>query len=336
MHRGFVKLWRKSMDSRVWKNRDLWKVWCWCLMKASHHERWVSVTTGRGTMEVKVGVGQFIFGRRRAATELQMKESTVYVRMKKLEKAGNLDMQPNRHYSLVSVCNWELYAMAEPKADGTEMGGLPTANLDDRTTELTKAQNPDTQPDTQYTGISAADTGTYATADAPTQQPTQQRGNSQLTAKQQPCNNEVTQTRKEENVENVENGREEARAPDELDALIDGWNSLPDTVAKGTTSRTAAVEAGWRRVQRDPEARGGFENIDAVLAAIREAKFLHGQQWFRLTWLLTRGQQDAEWRITKLREGAYKNGGQDQHSKGRPDGTYGKAQDAGKPGRGTF
>jgi len=106
---GWVWLWRKSIDSQVFQNEGLWKVWTWCLMKANHKDAWVPVRTGRGTTEVLVKRGQFIFGRKTAGKELKMKGTTVQYRMQKLENMRNLVTQPNTHYSIITICNYEPY-----------------------------------------------------------------------------------------------------------------------------------------------------------------------------------------------------------------------------------
>jgi hypothetical protein len=94
-------------------NEGLWYVWCWCLMKSSYKERWKTITTGKGKTEVKILPGQFIFGRKTAAKELKMKESTVYDRMKKLEKCQNINIKTDTHYSIVTICNWNKYQPVE-------------------------------------------------------------------------------------------------------------------------------------------------------------------------------------------------------------------------------
>jgi len=109
LERGWVAIWRKSMDASVFQNEGLWKVWTWCLMKATHKRQWVSMKTGRGTKEVELQPGQFIFGRHVAAKELNMPPSTVRNRMAKLKKLGNLDIQQDTHFSIVSIVNWDSY-----------------------------------------------------------------------------------------------------------------------------------------------------------------------------------------------------------------------------------
>jgi hypothetical protein len=113
MHRGYVKLWRKSMDSAIWQNADLWKVWCWCMMKANHTEKWVSVVTGKGAREIKLEPGQFVYGRFEAAKELKMRPTTVRDRMKKLAHLEALTQKSATHCTIVTLCNWSLYAAGE-------------------------------------------------------------------------------------------------------------------------------------------------------------------------------------------------------------------------------
>ena len=109
MHRGYVKLWRRSIDSRVFKNPDLLKVWIWCLMRANHKSTWVEMKTGKSKIEVKVEPGQFVFGRKSAAKELGMPESSVRNRMVKLKNMRNVDIKEDRQYSIVSIVNWVSY-----------------------------------------------------------------------------------------------------------------------------------------------------------------------------------------------------------------------------------
>ncbi len=109
MEDGWIKLWRKSFDSQVFQDSDLWKLWTWCLMKATHREIWIPVLTGRGSTQVNLKPGQFIFGRFEAAKELKMKPSSVRYRMQKLKSIGNLDIKVDTHFSIISVLNWDTY-----------------------------------------------------------------------------------------------------------------------------------------------------------------------------------------------------------------------------------
>jgi len=106
---GYVFLHRKSLDSRVWQDPHLWYIWCWCLMRASWKERWISVTVGTHKTQLKLLPGQFLFGRLSAAQDLGMKPSSVRNRMAKLKNLGNLDIKEDSHGSIVTIVNWQVY-----------------------------------------------------------------------------------------------------------------------------------------------------------------------------------------------------------------------------------
>ena len=90
-------------------------------MKASYTKRWKTIVTGKGTTEIEIIPGQFVFGRKTAAKELRMTESTIRNRIEKLKRIGNLTIKPDTHYSIITVCNWERY-QAQEKQTGQAIG----------------------------------------------------------------------------------------------------------------------------------------------------------------------------------------------------------------------
>lgn len=106
---GWIKLHRKLLVSDVFQNEKLLKVFIYCLLKASHQD----TETVIGLQTVPLKKGQFIFGRSKAASELNMKESTVWRYMKFLEKIGTIDIKSNNKFSLVTVENWGFYQGAD-------------------------------------------------------------------------------------------------------------------------------------------------------------------------------------------------------------------------------
>lgn len=106
---GYVKLHRKLLDSRVFKHDGLCRTWIWCLLKATHRQRWVTISTGKGSTEVLLQPGQFIFGRESAARELGVPPSTIRNWIEKLKNLENLDIKQDRQYSIISIRNWHTY-----------------------------------------------------------------------------------------------------------------------------------------------------------------------------------------------------------------------------------
>ena len=103
--KGWIKLHRQLLDSAVFDNPDLLKLWVWCLLRATHKEHRQMV----GLQEIGLQEGQFIFGRSMAAEKLNMSESKVYRLMKKLEGMNNISMKPNNKFTVVTVEKWVMY-----------------------------------------------------------------------------------------------------------------------------------------------------------------------------------------------------------------------------------
>jgi hypothetical protein len=117
MDRGYVALWRKSLDSRVFKNAEMWQLWTWCLMKANHDPGFCEIVTGKGRSTVPVNPGSFVFGRNQAAKELGQKPSGLWNRCLSLQRLGNINIQSDSHYSIITIINWEIYQPKKKKTD---------------------------------------------------------------------------------------------------------------------------------------------------------------------------------------------------------------------------
>ncbi|MGN1230556.1 MAG: transcriptional regulator [Anaerotignum sp.] len=102
---GWIKLYRKIVESPVFDNPELLKIWLWMLIKASHseHEQLIGLQT------VNLAEGQFVFGRNAASIELGMHPSKIYRLIKTLEKSGKIKVKSNNKFSVITVVNWGLY-----------------------------------------------------------------------------------------------------------------------------------------------------------------------------------------------------------------------------------
>lgn len=132
MANGWVKLWRKSLDSGLLQDPELWTFWCWCLMKAVHRPQQTIINK----QVVDLQPGQFIFGRKKAAAELPLSEKKVRTCLYKLEKLQNLAIQSASRYSIITIINWESYQQSDqptgqptgqPKASQRPAKGQPKA-----------------------------------------------------------------------------------------------------------------------------------------------------------------------------------------------------------------
>ena len=113
MNRGYVKLWRKSIDSGFFQNPNLWTFWCWCLMKASHKK----IKQVVGFQNIELLPGQFLFGRKAASVELKMSERTIRTSLDALRKRQNIAIKTTNKFSIITVINWDTYQCDRPTSD---------------------------------------------------------------------------------------------------------------------------------------------------------------------------------------------------------------------------
>lgn len=128
MNRGYVKLWRKSCESTVFGHDGLWKLWCLCLMKATHQEIEIMVD---GVLEpVTLQPGQFITGRyslhydyhqghikKRYSPKAAPTAITLYRWLLNLQKMQLLNIKSHNKYSIITVCKWEQYQVNEQQVN---------------------------------------------------------------------------------------------------------------------------------------------------------------------------------------------------------------------------
>jgi hypothetical protein len=103
---GYIKLWRKSINSGLIKNHNVWIFWTWCLLKANHQPDFKQVV---GFQEVLLQPGQFIFGLKKASEETGLSIQKIRTCIKFLEKYQNLTYKPTNKFSVISIINWSIY-----------------------------------------------------------------------------------------------------------------------------------------------------------------------------------------------------------------------------------
>lgn len=109
MNNTFILLARSILDSEVFANERTLKIWVWCLCKANHKKAFVPLKVGKGTTTVEVKRGQFIFGRNKAADELNIEATAVYRDLQKMQAKGMVKIEPHSQYSLVTICKYDDY-----------------------------------------------------------------------------------------------------------------------------------------------------------------------------------------------------------------------------------
>jgi hypothetical protein len=138
VERGFIKLYRKSIDAGWIKNHKLWALWTWCLLKASHKDYDIVV----GLQTVHLTPGQFIFGLKKASQEIGLTLRETRTRIEYLKKAGNLTIKTTNRFSIVSIVNWQTYQSVDPENDTQTDKQVASKRQQTRTKEYKNKKTP--------------------------------------------------------------------------------------------------------------------------------------------------------------------------------------------------
>ena len=119
---GWIKLHRKLLESPIFDNTELLRVWIWCLIKASHKEHQQMV----GLQVIELKPGQFVTGRFKGSSELKLNPSTFYKYLKTLEKLQMIDLNSNNKMTVVTIEKWGEYQSDEEQSYQQRINNVST------------------------------------------------------------------------------------------------------------------------------------------------------------------------------------------------------------------
>ncbi|MCE9603540.1 MAG: hypothetical protein K8U03_01405 [Planctomycetia bacterium] len=126
--RGYVLIYRSIIESAVFLDAGVFRLFVLLLLKACHKPREVTIRTGRGTKKVLLDVGQCIIGTQSLAEKLRHPKSTIRRWLAKLKANQQISIESDPHYSIVTICNWATYQTRKKNrgAATNEESGSPT------------------------------------------------------------------------------------------------------------------------------------------------------------------------------------------------------------------
>lgn len=117
---GYVKLWRKSLDSEVWKDHNAWRVFTYVLMNV----QWEPSTYPTKYGIIVLTAGQFVTGRHKMATETSLTERNIRTALKLLSALSIVTIKTTNRYSVITLEKWQQY-----QTDGKEMTSRATSKV---------------------------------------------------------------------------------------------------------------------------------------------------------------------------------------------------------------
>lgn len=113
MERGYVKLWRKTLDSGLLENGPAWQLFGYLLLNAAHRPHRKIV----GGVVFNLQPGQVVFSRAKAAAKLDLSERQIRTAFLLLEKLEILTSRATNKCTIVSLVNWHRYNGERPAGD---------------------------------------------------------------------------------------------------------------------------------------------------------------------------------------------------------------------------
>ena len=107
---GWIKLHRSIIDSAVFSDADVLKVWIWLLCNVAYDDHDV-VYLGK---VIPLKKGQIITGRQKLSQQIGMSEGKIYRATNILKSLGNITVKSNNRYSIITVENWLKYQSEMP------------------------------------------------------------------------------------------------------------------------------------------------------------------------------------------------------------------------------
>ena len=105
MDRGYVKDWRKLLDSDIFRHPLVAHFWEYCRLKATHRPMKILL---RGEARV-LQPGQFLFGRKVASRETGISEQSIRSCVKVLKSTSRITIEPTNRGSVLTICQWGIY-----------------------------------------------------------------------------------------------------------------------------------------------------------------------------------------------------------------------------------
>ena len=130
MNRGYVRVWRKSLDAGWLRNHKLWVFWSYCILKASYKEYDAIV----GLQIVHLMPGQFIFGREKASGETGLTVQEIRTILDFLKNAGKVTIKTTNKFSVITIVNWHTYQPQEN--ENNQQSNQPLTNKEPHTRSI--------------------------------------------------------------------------------------------------------------------------------------------------------------------------------------------------------
>ena len=125
---GWLKLYRSILDSAVFQDAEILKVWIWLLCNVAF-EQHDTICYGK---VITIKPGQIATGRKKIAQCTDLNENKVYRALTTLKSLGNIEIKATNKYSIITVVNWDKYQDENVKRTSSEQQNNSRTTTDEQ------------------------------------------------------------------------------------------------------------------------------------------------------------------------------------------------------------
>ena len=125
---GWLKLYRSILDSAVFQDAEVLKVWIWLICNVAF-EQHDTICYGK---VIDLKPGQIATGRKKIAQCTDLNENKVYRALTTLKSLGNIEIKATNKYSIITVVNWDKYQDETVKRTSSEQQNNSRTTTDEQ------------------------------------------------------------------------------------------------------------------------------------------------------------------------------------------------------------
>lgn len=136
MSEGWIKLYRKIMESSFYRDSELVHLWVHLMLNAKKFP----VKWDWGGQEITLNPGQFITGRKKISEQTGINESKVQRGLKKFETCHMIEQQSNNRSRLITIVSWDRHQEDEQPANNKRTPTEQPANTNKESKKVRKKE----------------------------------------------------------------------------------------------------------------------------------------------------------------------------------------------------
>lgn len=140
MHRGYVKIHRKSVDNPLYKKPLIWHFWMYCLIRANHEENILPFNN----KPITIKKGSFIMSLNHAVDDTGLSKQNIRTAIKALVNFKMIEkttQELTQQATMINICNYSIYQKKKKEAN-TVSNTSPTQSQHSANTQPTLDNEP--------------------------------------------------------------------------------------------------------------------------------------------------------------------------------------------------